>query len=126
MRELQFRAWSKLGAEMLDVEDVRHLALAEFERDSNLVWMQSTGLTDRTGRVIYEGDIIRGPFANGQTSRARKKEFNIEVYWAKSTPGFEMRAIGNIFKGDYRWFPFWQDCYVIGNIYQHSHLLEAK
>lgn len=58
MREIKFRAWNKLGDEMMFQKGLRHLALAEFEMESNLIWMQFTGLKDKNDKEIYEGDIV--------------------------------------------------------------------
>jgi uncharacterized phage protein (TIGR01671 family) len=83
----------------------------------------TTGLLDREGKEIYEGDIIRGPFRNGEHRKDLKKnEFNCSVYFYLGHFGFKPH--GNV--GDFRWFPYWNECVVIGNIYEHPELLSGR
>ena len=57
MREIKFRAWDKKDKEMFCF-DIYDGCPYHHEKDRRVV-MQYTGLKDKNGKEIYEGDIVR-------------------------------------------------------------------
>lgn len=65
MREIKFRAWDKENSEMtlFTFDDVSSGQVGNNDQYiSEMVVMQYTGLLDKNGKEIYEGDIIRDAF----------------------------------------------------------------
>jgi hypothetical protein len=107
MREIKFRAWDipqhfmrfKMSPEeWLVANDSKHFEL-----------MQYTGLQDKNGVEIYEGDIVFTPNLDGIQ--------NCPIEYSNGCFGY--RA-----KDGFYSFPMFKDTEVIGNIWQNPELLK--
>lgn len=117
MRELKFRAYDpeekRLIYEFVSADNVDLLnpteTLGSYSSvDENSV-MQFTGLLDKNGKEIYEGDIVRMKDTSGS---GRMREWPPrEIKWEDA--GF------NITQWDTE-----EECEVIGNIYENKELLK--
>lgn len=56
MREIKFRVWVKKSKELLPAQGI---IFPRGTEDEKVILMQYTGLTDKNGKEIYEGDIIK-------------------------------------------------------------------
>jgi uncharacterized phage protein (TIGR01671 family) len=82
---------------------------------------QYTGLTDKNGVKIFEGDIVSGHIR----SQWSKRLIKCEIVYNRS--GFEAREYRNDLKIDYfaHAVLFSKDVEVIGNIYDNPELLDV-
>jgi len=120
-KEIKFRAWDKNRKEMLysDGDDPNKILINwDFRNNhwkavrakdrfvlgkANSILMQYTGLKDKNGKEIYEGDIIKGEWIDLYTGLTKEK---ISVIT-------DIRAI-----------PDYINCEIIGNIYENPELLK--
>jgi uncharacterized phage protein (TIGR01671 family) len=130
MRQIKFRAWHKVRKEMYEVygltseyvfkktdDGVGNPGVPDKLEDVEL--MQYTGLKDKNGKDIYEGDILA---YKSHHPKHKDKTFNNVVEFAigQSLCGWRMRNKNTIVKATPYKFGTSQ---IIGNIYEHSHLL---
>ena len=126
MREIKFRAWDKENEKMMKVSSL-HLENKEISVKENGTFhlfrmqdlMQYTGLKDKNGKEIYEGDIVLIKLDETST-------------WYKTVVKFKKGAFiaSLIDREDYiyifnRGFDS-NDFEIIGNIYKNKNLLEEN
>ena len=122
----RFRAWDKVFKEMVQVNalvldeqvvkvtykngNVAKEDMKEYEL------MQSTGLKDKNGKEIFEGDIV--------DYKGRKAV----VKWHGSYASFIYRFVDELQERVSEWHPLFLAYYhfeIIGNIYENKELLDA-
>lgn len=126
MREIKFRAWDKTNKLMLevlwfDLRPGKQVKMQTFgkpqEQWSNfsdmVELMQFTGLLDKNGKEIYEGDIVHY-FV--MTAVGKRFEYTEEVKWDEKLGGF----------ANSYYISIGEDREVIGNIYENPELISNQ
>lgn len=120
----RFRAWLKEDKEMVDVEEI-YFYKGEFDfigdaitwmcKSNDCVLMQSTGLRDKDGKEIFEGDIVK---------MAKNVYSELTYYEVVRHRGGAYRLESKRY-GCELWLRH-TDCEIAGNIWENPELLEVK
>ena len=120
MREIKFRAWDSANARMLQLHNIS----SKFSDIENMGFLdlpilQYTGLKDKNGKEIYEGDIVN-LIPDGYVKELATVEWDYDnaswVYCRISSL--------EIVHGS-KVYVKWKPVEVIGNIYENTELLKG-
>lgn len=134
MREIKFRLYQKKAEKMMSWEQAKNLykldVLNDNEEDDLFSsWMQYTGLKDKNGKEIYEGDILECTselLTNfGKTKTGRYETTYKQVIWLTDSWGYRVLKSKHIVEGAERKglevaIKFGVIC---GNIYENPEVL---
>ena len=133
MREIKFRAWDKENKIMFRdnltvLATLRSKFLCEENGDLDVYrhfeFMQYTGLNDKNGTEIYEGDIVRLWESVGAIGGLRREyAYPLPVEYCELWAQFVVADRQNKLQ-----FGIWQNfgaVEIIGNIYENPELLEG-
>lgn len=118
-RVIKFRAYTEISNEVLGMKyDVPH--------NYNDTVMQFTGLLDRNGKEIYEGDLVAN--TDSELYYSSHSYLTYRVFWSDKTwqLGWRLKSINGDETPDFTFEDILdpKETEIIGNIYENLELLK--
>jgi uncharacterized phage protein (TIGR01671 family) len=142
MRDFQFKVWDNDSNRFLEIDyinfnrdgSIKELILIDgYDFDIGCVEyhsytpndveiLQYSGIKDKNGKKIYEGDIIE-KYISTDGLKPKKKKIKLKIYFEHGE--FKAKRITKVPKS-YKWYNrgVFYDCKIIGNIYENPELLK--
>lgn len=117
-RDIKFRAYSKETKIMSNTADLMTIAKSDFSLiEDNVIWLEYTGLKDKNGKEIYEGDIVN--------YRMIDEDEICEVFWDAGTVKMKFRESDGFQGYSINTEDVSKRVSIVGNIYENPELIEG-
>jgi uncharacterized phage protein (TIGR01671 family) len=126
MRDIKFRAWCKTSKQFCTngfVESNLFNLLRIDDRDGgDYIVTQYTGLKDKNGKEIYEGDIVYYQYDSYDKLNLWEVAWQSDMWIMKRGD----RITGDMNCGDDPHYNSWGEAEIKGNIYENKELLKEE
>lgn len=124
-REIKFRAWieSQNYMAIQGTPDLETLQSFMFHYGNEKTLMQCTGLIDKNGKEVYEGDIVSIEYGKGVVEYSEKQAMFI-INWIGDNEAYNESLAYN--PRNYIYGKTRKDIEVIGNIYENPEFTQSS
>lgn len=118
--EIKFRVFDKISKQMYRWSQIASISLVDFDKE-HYELMQFTGLKDKNGKKIYNGDIVS--FCGNKPVQVKFENGCFTVFGEPLGWDFDNfdDGVRNPIKCDLTLY-----CEIVGNIYENPELLNKK